>query len=138
MDGRRIPYRLAATERRGDLVGLLYRSEDPDMSATCVVHQAPGSRWVSGIRASAGGSSGPAYPAAPGGITEGAISELGEISVTDGAVGDGVVGVTIHAAALTDAAGPSGEGGPESLLSYDVQLSDGTVRHDVDPTGPPD
>lgn len=156
LDGRAVDYRLAATERRGDLVGLLHRSEDPDLSSVCVVRQVAGSRWVTSVQTATGGSSGPAYPAAPGGVTEGAIAELGEISVTDGAVGEGVVAVTVRTGelsveatvrqgryyawwpgpALSDVGGPDGPGGPTSLLSYDVTLSDGTVRYDVEPTPP--
>ena len=156
VDGRTVPYRLAATERRGDLVGLLYRSEDPDLSSVCVAGQAPGSRWVTSVQTGTGGSSGPAYPAAPGGVTEGAIAQFEEISVTDGAVGEGVVGVTVRAGdleveatvsegryyawwpgpALSDGGGPDGPGGPTSLIAYDVRLSDGTVRYDVEPTPP--
>jgi hypothetical protein len=78
-------------------------------------------------------------------------------SFTEGAVGRGVVGVTIHAGARTitatvrngryaawwpgrafsdAAAQPSGEGGPEPLLAYDVRLADGTVKRDVVPAVP--
>jgi hypothetical protein len=157
-EGDPIPYTLAATERRGDLVGLLYRSDDPDMSATCLATLPPGSRWVRDLDAAAGGSSGPALPAPPDGFTDGAISQFEQISVTDGAVGDDVVGVTIHAGDLrveaTIAEGryyawwpgpaftqpaepaPSGEGGPEPLLTYDLHLSDGTVVRDAQPARP--
>jgi hypothetical protein len=157
-EGDSIPYTLAATERRGDLVGLLYRSDDPDMSATCLATLPPGSPWVRDLDAAAGGSSGPALPAPPDGFTDGAISQFEQISVTDGAVGDDVVGVTIHAGDLrveaTIAEGryyawwpgpaftqpaepaPSGEGGPEPLLTYDLHLSDGTVVRDAQPARP--
>lgn len=155
-DGQRIPYTLASSERRGDLVGLLYRSDDPDLSSTCIVTLPPGSRWVRDLEASTSGSSGPALPAPPGGFTQGGISESRQISVTDGAVGEDVVAVTIHAgdlsvettitegryyawwpgpafAHLSDDA-PSGEGGPEPILTYDLRLADGTVLRDAEPT----
>lgn len=154
--GQPIPYTLAATERRGDLVGLLYRSDDPDLSSVCLATLPPGSRWVRDLEAATGGSSGPALPAPPGGFTQGAISEFDRISVTDGAVGEGVVDVTIHAGAITvettldegryyawwpgpafdPADGPSGQGGPEPILTYDLTLADGTVLEDAEPARP--
>lgn len=48
-----------------------------------------------------GGSSGPALKAPATGFTQGAISEFHGASITDGAVGTAVTGVTIHAGTLT-------------------------------------
>jgi hypothetical protein len=82
---------------------------------------------------------------------EGAISQFGldggTLSMANGAVGEGVVAITVRAGSIeaeaTIAAGrfsawlpasaftadrpPSGEGGPEVLLEYDLTLADGTV-----------
>ena len=77
-------------------------------------------------------------------------------STTSGHVGGDVVGVTIHAGGRTVEASvangtyaawwpgpafdpattgaPSGEGGPEPALSYDLTLRDGSVRRDIVPT----
>jgi hypothetical protein len=78
-------------------------------------------------------------------------------SITDGAVGEGVTGVTIHAGTFTVSASvqngryvawwpgpafrdgpvePSGKGGPELMLTYDLALTDGTVLRNVQPTRP--
>ena len=162
--------KLALAERRGNYVAVLYHTDDPDMSANCLVRNPSGSADADVIDSGAGGSSGSALKAPPRGFTEGAISGFaqgaiarGEIdesrgfSITDGAVGEEVKGVTIHAGALTVEASvqngryaawwpgpafeggspePSGEGGPEPILSYDLTLTDGTVVRDAQPTLP--
>ena len=154
--------KLVLAERRGDHVALLYRTENPDTSASCLARNLEGSSRVSNIETGAGGSSGPAEEATPRGFTEGAIGEspVGGnqiLSITDGAVGDKVMGVTIHAGAFTVEATvkngryaawwpgpafkggppePSGQGGPGSILTYDLTLSDGTVIRDAEPALP--
>lgn len=149
--------RLALAERRGEHVVLLYRTEDPDTSGSCLVGHLEGSRRVDGVSAGAGGSSGPAQLAPPTGFTQGAVAQYQGASITDGAVGEQVVGVTIHAGDLVVEASvedgryvawwpgpafveapvqPSGRGGPELDLRYDLTLADGTVVADAQPTRP--
>ena len=154
--------KLVLAERRGDHVALLYRTENPDTSASCLVRNLEGSNRVSNVETGAGGSSGPAEKAPPKGFTEGAIGEspVGRnqiFSITDGAIGDEVTGVTIHAGAFTVEASvqngryaawwpgpafesgppePSGQGGPKPILTYDLTLSDGTVIRDAEPALP--
>ncbi len=149
--------KLVLAERRGEHVALLYRTEDPDISASCLARNPHGSTHVEDVKTGAGGSSGPALKAPPRGFTQGAISEYHGFSITDGAVGEEVTGVTIHAGALTVKASvqngryaawwpgpafesgplpPSGEGGPEPILTYDLTLADGAVIHDAQPTLP--
>ena len=147
---------LALAERRGDHVALLYRTDDPDVSAVCLARNASGSTEVDGADAAVGGSTGPALQAPPERYTQGLIAQLDGASVTDGAVGAEVTGVTIHAGTLTieasvqngryaawwpgdafrKAVPPSGEGSPELILTYDLTLRDGTVIHDAQPTRP--
>lgn len=154
--------KLVLAERRGAYVALLYRTENPDTSASCLARNLKGSTRVSNIQTGAGGSSGPAEKAPPKGFTEGAIGggEVGGkpgFSITDGAVGDEVTGVTIHAGDLKVKASvengryaawwpgpafeggppePSGYGGPKSILTYDLTLTDGTVIRDAQPAIP--
>lgn len=144
-------------ERRGDFVAVLFRVTDPERSSTCLVQAPVGGdiEQVSPIGAS--GGSGPMYLPPAGQITGGAISQFemaGEVaSFTDGAVGDDVVGVTIHSdgqtveatvkdgqyaawwpgRAVADVDAPNGQE-PEDfvLISYDVTLADGRVLKDVD------
>lgn len=149
--------KLVLAERRGAYVALLYRTENPDTSASCLARNLEGSTRVSNIQTGAGGSSGPAEKAPPRGFTQGAIGQYSEFSITDGAVGDEVAGVTIHAGDLKVKASvqngryaawwpgpafesgppePSGQGGPEPILTYDLTLTDGTVIRDAQPTLP--
>jgi hypothetical protein len=152
--------RLVLAERRGDYVALLYRTEDPDISGTCLVRNPKGSSHVENVDMAVGGSTGPALRAPARGYTQGAISQFGGTpgaSITDGAVGDAVTGVTIHAGTLTVKASlrngryaawwpgpafqsgsrePSGEAGPKLILTYDLTLANGTVIHDAQPTRP--
>lgn len=149
--------RLVLAERRGDHVALLYRTENPETSAPCLARNPEGSNRVSNIKTGSGGSSGPAEKAPPEGFLEGSIFGTGiggkpGYSITDGAVGDEVKGVTIHAGALTVEATvqngryaawwpgpafeggppePSGQGGDDSILTYDLTLKDGTVIRDA-------
>jgi hypothetical protein len=147
-------------ERRGDYVALLYRTDNPDISGACLVRNPKGSTDVDNVQTGVGGSSGPALKAPARGYTQGAISQFGGTqgaSITNGAVGDEVTGVTIHAGTFTVTASvqngryaawwpgpafesgppkPSGEGGPEPILTYDLTLADGTVTHNAQPTLP--
>ncbi len=149
----------ALAERRGDLVAIVYRTEDPDLTAVCLVHNASGTTEVDGVRFGIGGSEGPALQAPRHGFTQGAVFQYdgGAASITDGAVGPGVTAVTIHAGGISVRAtveggryvawwpgaafkdGPkarSGPGGTHLDLSYDLTLADGTVLSDVAPTRP--
>jgi hypothetical protein len=155
---RDIPVVLA--ERRGDYVAVLFHRDVPDTASSCVATNRPGSDRVDDVAAGTGGSSGPAWTPPAGRITEGMISQHGgdrPAAFTEGAVGPGVVGVTIHAGPQTVTATvangryaawwpgqafapfepqPSGEGGPEPMLVYDVHLADGSVERGVAPARP--
>jgi hypothetical protein len=147
-------------ERRGDYVTLLYRTENPDVSGACLVHNPKGSTDVGNVDMGVGGSSGPALKAPARGYTQGTIAQLGGTqvaSITEGAAGDAVTGVTIHAGTRTVNASvqngryaawwpgpafesgsrkPSGQGGPGLILTYDLTLADGTVIHNAQPSRP--
>lgn len=148
---------LVLAERRGEHVALLYRTENPDMSGSCLVRNPQGSTDVDDVDSGVGGSTGPALKAPTRGYTQGAIAQFNEASITDGAVGDAVTGVTILAGTFTVNASvqngryvawwpgpafqsgplePSGEGGPEPILTYDLTLRDGTVLRNAQPTRP--
>jgi hypothetical protein len=152
--------KLVLAERRGEYVALLYRTEDADMSGACLVHNPKGSTDVDNVEDGVGGSTGPALKAPARGYTQGAISQFGGThgaSITDGAVGTAVTGVTIHAGTLTVKASvrngryaawwpgpafqsgsrkPSGAAGPKLMLTYDLTLADGTVIHNAQPALP--
>lgn len=89
------------------------------------------------------------------------MSQSGEgeslISMVDGPVGTQVTALTLHAGDLTVEAtieggryaawfpgrifpdldwGPSGQGGPEPMITYDLTVSDGTVVRDAQPSRP--
>lgn len=152
---------LALAERRGDYVAVLLRDPRRDLSADCIARNTPGSDRVSDLSYGVAGSDGPPATVGPNAFLEGSIGEYhtseGIASFTDGAVGAGVVGVTIHAgehsvvatvdggrfvawwpgrAFPDEPALPSGEGGPEPILTYDLTLADGTVLRDVKPSTP--
>jgi hypothetical protein len=152
--------RIALAERRGEYVVLLYQTDNPDVSAPCLVRNPVGSDKVDVVGFGVTGSSGPAPKAPAKGFTQGGISQFSEdhvSSVTDGVVGAEVVGVTIHAGKLSVQASvkngryaawwpgrafpegppqPSGRGGPEEILTYDLTLADGTVIRNASPSRP--
>lgn len=152
--------KLALSERRGEVVGLLYHSDNPDVSAFCIARNPSGTTDVSDVQVGFGGSSGPAPRPPARAFTQGAIGQFeGDPppSMTDGAVGDDVIGVTIHAYELTTTAtvkggryaawwpGPAfedgrepdnGEAGPQPILTYDLTLKDGTTIRDATPNRP--
>ena len=149
--------KLVLAERRGDYVTLLYRTENPDTSGACLVRNPKGSTNVDNVDDGVGGSTGPALKAPARSYTQGAIFGSQGASITDGAVGDAVTGVTIHAGAFTVKASvrngryvawwpgpafesgarkPGGEEGPKLILTYELTLADGTVIHNAQPTRP--
>ncbi|MFI6824125.1 hypothetical protein ACIBJE_24765 [Micromonospora sp. NPDC050187] len=149
--------RLVLAERRGEYVVLLYRTDDPDMSGSCLAHNRQGTEDVDDVTFGIGGGSGPARPAPARGFTQGTVSDFRDASITDGAAGVEVAGVTIHAGDLTVQAsvsngryvawwpGPAferepgrltGESGPRLIVTYDLTLTDGTVVHDAQPSRP--
>lgn len=158
IDAATIP--VAIAERRGDFVAVLLQLDNPDYSVSCVATNRPGSSDVDDLHAAAGGSSGPAPIPPAGRITQGGVSQMGDqppASFTNGSAGAGVVGVTIHAGpqvitatvkngryvawwpgkAFADGPHqPSGQGGPAVILTYDVTLSDGTIKTNVSPALP--
>ncbi len=154
---------LVLAERRGDRVALLYHTEHPNTSATCFAHNPEGSTLVSDVQAGAG-SSESVIEAPPRGFTQGFVEEnrasvkAQVFSITDGAVGKEVKGVTIHAGAHTIKAsvkngwyaawwpGRAVGGRPfqwrrngkeprafKPILTYDLTLTDGTVIRDAQP-----
>jgi hypothetical protein len=147
--------RLVLAERRGEFVALLYRTDDPDVSSSCLARNRRGSDDVDELSSGTGGSSGPALRPTARGFTQGAVADYQGASITDGGVGAEVRGVTIHAAGLTveasvhggryvawwpgHAFGPrvtSDGAGPELLLTYDLTFADGTVLRDATPERP--
>jgi hypothetical protein len=139
---------LVLAERRGEYVVLLYRTDNPDVSGSCLAHNPPGTDDVDDVRAAIGGSSGPALAAPPRSFTEGALADFRDASVTDGAVGADVTGVTIRTGERTVQAsvrngryvawwpGPSTNHNGQETLRYDLTLTDGTVVRDAPPTRP--
>jgi hypothetical protein len=146
---------LVLAERRGEFVALLYRTDDPDVSGSCLARLPRGDTHADDVRSGIGGSSGPALTPSPRGFTQGSIAEYAGASITDGAVGSDVTGVTVHADGLDVTAsvrngryvawwpgrafGPrrtTTGAGPEVILSYDLTLADGTVIRDAAPELP--
>jgi hypothetical protein len=146
---------LVLAERRGAFVALLYRTDDPDVSGSCLGRLPRGGTDVEDLSSGIGGGDGPAVTPSPRAFTQGAIAQYAGASVADGAVGADVTGVTIHAGDLTVTAsvrngryiawwpgpafGPrrtSTGAGPEVILTYDLTLADGTVLRDATPEVP--
>ena len=139
------------SERRGDVVALLFWRANPDTSSSCVADFPVGSSAVGEVQFGSAGGSGPASVPSAGTFMVGAIGGFvldgGTLSVVDGPVGDGVVGITVRAgdveaeatitngrysawlpgSAFTETDQPSGQGGPELVLEFDLTLADGTV-----------
>ena len=157
-DAATIP--VAIAERRGDFVAILFLQDNPDTAVSCVATNRPGTSDVSDISTAAGGSSGPVLIPPAGRIIPGSVSQFGgqpPASFTDGAAVAGVIGVTIHAGGQVITATvkngrylawwpgkafadgpeqPSGQGGPRTILTYDVTLNDGTTKTNVSPAPP--
>lgn len=138
-------------ERRGDYAMLLIRRDNPETTGSCLVHNIPGSDDVDDIRTGGSGSSGPARTAEGSEFTQGGIADYLDASVTDGAVGPDVAGVTIHAGSITAHAtvkdgryvvwwpGPAFVRGadaaqPRLNLAYDIVLRNGTIIAGAQPS----
>ena len=145
--------RLVLSERRGEIVALLYRTENPETAGMCLVHNLPGTDDVEDLNWGVGGGSGPALLAPPRGFTQGAMMTSRAVTITDGAVGDDVVAVTIHAPGdLTARAtvqngryvvwwpGPAydlakeGTAEAQPIVTYDLTLSNGAVVRNAAPS----
>ncbi|MCE1178367.1 MAG: hypothetical protein LWW86_04975 [Micrococcales bacterium] len=151
---------VAIAERRGDSVAVMIRGAKADYAATCVGVNKVGSTDVDDMSVGIGGSDGPRVTPPPGAFKEGSVSQSGDdpaISMTEGLVGPGVTGVTIHAGKFDVEATvkdgyyvawwpgpsfsdeplpPSGEGGPTPFMTYDLTLSDGRVVKDAPSADP--
>ncbi len=141
--------RLALAERRGEYVAMLYRVENPETSASCLTRNLPGTDDVDDVNTGVAGSDGPAAAAPAGTFTQGALTDSGEVSMVDGAVGSDVVALTVHAGEFTTQAtvnngrwvawwpGPAlvwiSKTETRDLMTYDLTLRDGTVIKDAPP-----
>jgi hypothetical protein len=135
--------KLVLAERRGEYVAMLYRTDDPDVSGSCLAHNVPGDDDVDDVKWGVGGSSGPSQIAPAGQYMEGAIADFKEASITDGAVGPDVTGVTIRTGDLAVQAtvrngryvvwwpGPAFEWADKThlreIFTVDLTLRDGTI-----------
>lgn len=151
---------VALAERRGDVVAVVLRDPERDLSGYCLADLPSGATEPRALEVALAGSEGPPAVAPADGFLEGSTVQFGGdeiVSMTDGAVGDDVVGLTIHADGHTVEAtvedgrytawwpgrvfadvdpGPSGAGGPEPQLTVDLTLADGTVLRGVAPAEP--
>lgn len=151
-------------ERRGDLVAVLLTDAGPtkDLNGFCVVELPEGAASGSVNGYGQAGSTGGRPSVAPAdSFAEGSMHEDGSrdqtISMVIGPVGENVAAMTLHAGDLTVQATiedgryaawfpgrifpdeplpPSGLGGPEPILTYDLTLTDGTVIIDAEPSEP--
>ena len=141
-------------------MALLFYQDNPETSTSCVVDLPTGTENPREVTGGTGGSSGPSMVAADHSFVksmEGQFTIGGQtLSVVSGSVGPGVTSITVHGkdveAVATIADGkyaawipgpmfengnaPSGEGGPEAILSYDLTLNDGSVLRDALPEVP--
>lgn len=139
--------------------------QTPEVSASCVVHLPVGDTEAGNVAWAGSGGGGFAppgerefYEGAMSTLSTGGLFSQGEpVSFVNGRLGAGITKLTIHArdisvdASIKDGTyaawwpgelfsgedpGPSGEGGPEPELTYDVTYADGTVALDVGPATP--
>lgn len=147
-------------ERRGDIIGLILYEPSPESQGSCIIGLPEGSTTTSGVLSAFGGQSGDALVPPANEFMEGALSQFraadGYVSLTSGAAGENVVSVRLHADGLTteatvhdgrfvawwpgaafeDTDAPSGQGGPDDIITYDITLEDGTVITDAEPWFP--
>jgi len=151
---------VALSERRGDVIAVILRDPTRDMSAHCLADDPRGAGATNLLEVGLAGSDGPPAVAPAEGFLEGSMAQFGgdeTVSLTDGAVGDDVVALTIHAGDQAVEAtvaggrytawwpgrifadedpGPSGRGGPPPDIIFEITLADGTVIHDAAPSRP--
>lgn len=141
-------------------------AQTPETSVSCLAQLPPGAGSVGDLQWGASGGGGFAAPRGQdffeGAMSQFAIGsswlEDGEpVSFVDGRLGPDVTGLTIHSQGVSVEASikdgtyaawwpgrafpdaplpPSGEGGPQPTLTYDVTLRDGTVLTNVAPATP--
>jgi hypothetical protein len=137
---------LALAERRGEIVTMLYRHDDPASTGFCLAHNLPGTDDVDDVKTGNAGSSGNFRPAPAGRFTEGALAVYPEgVSITEGAAGADVAGLVIHTGGLTVQATvsdgrwvawwpePAIVDGEDVPRTYDVQLKDGRIFVNAQP-----
>lgn len=144
--------RLVLSERRGEVVALLYRTDDPDMAGNCLMRHVPGTDDVDNLNWGIWGGSGPVRVPPARSIIPGGASTSREVTITDGAVGADVVAVTIHAPGDRTVRATVRNGryvvwwpGPDydvakegtaearSIVTYDLTLTDGSTITDAPP-----
>lgn len=155
-DAEAIPVVLA--ERRGDIVAvMLHQDGAQTVDASCLSTIEPGSGKVTATAAGGTGGSGEGWIPPAGEIAEGSMTGMNEQAWTvSGTAAPDVEKVTLHlkdvsvtatvtngryfawgpGQAFPDPGATSGPGGAEPLFTYDVTLTDGTVRTDVEPSRP--
>jgi hypothetical protein len=157
-DTSQIP--LTLSERRGDVVALLFYRENPETASSCMVDMPAGSASAREVTSGSGGSSGAAMVPPADSFIEGAVASYtlgGQVlSVVTGSVGPDVTSMTLRGAGaeavvtisdghyaawlpgnvFTNVDAPSGKGGPEVVTSYDLTLADGTVIENAKPSFP--
>lgn len=126
--------------------------------AACFARNQAGSSHVDNVDMAVGSSNGPAMKAPAQGFTTNSISQFKGAAFVDGATGDAVAGLTIHAGTFTVHASvtngrylarwpgtafrsrplqPSGAGGPQEILTYELTLTNGNVLVNVQPSRHP-
>ncbi|MCM4080286.1 hypothetical protein [Paractinoplanes hotanensis] len=142
---------LVLAERRGEYVAMVYRYDNPASEASCLARNLPGTDDVDEVKTTASGSSGPFEKAPAGRFMEGALSVFPEgVSITEGAAGPGVAGLTIHTEGISVQATvhngrwvawwpgralvEDGNGKWRDVpRTYDVLLNDGRILRDARP-----
>jgi hypothetical protein len=153
-DAATIP--LSISERRGDVVALLFYQESPQTSSSCLADLPTGSDTARDVTAASGGNDGAPLEPAPNSFLksiEGQSAMGGQVlSVFSGSVGAGVAAITLRGAGIEAQAtiadgkyaawlpGPTfvtNDSDDEGLgLAYDLTLEDGTVILDAIPGAP--
>ena len=142
---------VGVTERRGDLVAVVFNQSNPAMDAPCVARNPPGSDDVSDIQMAFGWSNGPAQTARGTQLFEQDVSQFGDVplSFASGPVGADVAAVTVHSGGQTVEAtvaagryaawwpGSAYNTGPDGVLRislrFDITLHDGRPLLNIAP-----
>lgn len=150
---------LSSSERRGDVVALLFSPTSAGSTSMCVLDLPAGAAEPREIAGGASGASGADSTPAAAGFVVGAEMQVmlgGEtVALTSGLVGADVIAMSIHGAnrtanatltdgrfiawfpgALVDVTAPTGGPGSSGPLSYDLTLGDGRVVTGAVPDGP--